>query len=84
MARSERPYRRRKEPLIDPQQLGYTVNGSSKRGWESLAEHLRKSPSELFDLMVQNLPLDEYGRPTWMPDEPTEETQDGVLQMPAA
>lgn len=81
MARSERPYRRRKEPLIDPQQLGYTVNGTSKYGWEDLAEYLKVSPSELFDIMVQNLELDEYGRPTWFPKRPTE---DGVLQMPAA
>ena len=81
MARSERPYRRRKDPLLDPQQLGYTVNGRSKRGWEDLAEFLKVSPSELFDIMVQNLPLDDYGRPTWLPEPPTE---DGVLQMPAA
>lgn len=81
MARSERPYRRRKEPLIDPQQLGYTVNGTSKHRWEHLADGLKVSPSELFDIMVQNLQLDGYGRPVWFPEPPTE---DGVLQMPAA
>ena len=81
MARSERPYRRRKEPLLDPQQLGYTVTGRSKRGWEDLAALLKVSPSALFAILVQNLPLDDYGRPTWLPEPPTE---DGVLQMPAA
>ena len=81
MARSERPYRRREQPLIDPKQLGYTVNGTSKYGWEDLAEYLKVSPSELFDIMFQNLQLDDYGRPVWFP-EPRPE--DGVLQMPAA
>lgn len=80
-AEKPRPYRRRKDPLVDGQQLGYTVNGVSKRGWEALAEHLKMSPSELFDIMVANMPLDSYGRPTWMPETPPE---DGVLPMPAA
>lgn len=81
MTRSERPYRRRKAALVDGRMLGYTVHGRNKRRWDDLAEHLEISPSELFDIMVENLPLDGYGRPTWYPEPPN---ADGVLPIDAA
>lgn len=78
MAQSTRPYRRRKEPLVDPQQLGLTVNGRSKSALEAIADSQEMSPSELFDLMVEHLQtqLDPYGRPVWLPTRPP---KDGVL-----
>jgi hypothetical protein len=81
MAPSARPYRRRKEPLVDPKQLGYTVKGRSKSTWEQIADNEQVSPSELFDLMVEHIPLDAYGRPTWLPPRPP---QDGVLPIDTA
>jgi len=81
MASSDRPYRRRKAPLVDGRMLGYTVHGRNKRRWDDLADHLKISPSELFDIMVETLPLDEYGRPTWYP-EPAD--PDGVLPIDTA
>jgi len=82
MTKSVRPYRRRKVPLVDPHQLGLTVHGRNKARWEDLAEFLKVSPSELFDTMVENLQVDEYGRPVWFPKPMDEE--DGMLRMPAA
>lgn len=81
MASSTRPYRRRKQPLVDPRQLGYTVNGQSKRIWEEDADAEQLSPSEMFDLMVEYMPRDANGRPAWLPPRTSE---DGVLPIEAA
>ena len=73
-----RLYRRNRNELrgVPTKMLGYNVTAANKARWEDLAQSLEKSPSELFDLMVDNLQLDEYGRPVWMPPQPL---KDGML-----
>lgn len=67
--------------MIQPINLGYEVEHTSKETWEALAYSLEMSPSELFDLMIDHLPLDGYGRPTWFPERPL---KDGMYEIPAA
>ena len=67
--------------MVQPTNLGYEVELTSKKRWEVLAHELEISPSELFDLMVEHLPLDAYGRPTWFPER---SLKDGMLRVPAA
>ena len=76
-----RTYRRPRGTMVRPTNLGYEVEKTSKDRWEDLAFSLEYSPSELFDLMVENLPLDAYGRPTWLPARPL---KDGMFSVPAA
>lgn len=76
-----RTYRRPRGTMVQPINLGYEVEKTSKERWEALAQSLEISPSELFDVMVEHLPLDAYGRPTWFPDRPL---KDGMLRVPAA
>ncbi len=67
--------------MVDPQMLGYEVERVNKERWDALADYLRMSPSELFDLMVENIQLDAYGRPVWLPSKPR---ADGVLPIDTA
>ena len=62
-----RTYRRPRGTMVQPINLGYEVEKTSKERWEDLARSLEYSPSELFDIMVEHLPLDAFGRPTWLP-----------------
>lgn len=76
-----RTYRRPRGTMVQPTNLGYEVEFTSKKRWEALAQELEISPSELFDVMVEHLPIDAYGRPTWFPERPL---KDGMLRVPAA
>lgn len=66
---------------IDPVTLGYDVERVNKDRWASLAAHVGMSPSALFDQMVENLPLDDRGFPTWLPEQPL---RDGELPIDSA
>lgn len=79
--KKRRTYRRPRGTMVQPTNLGYEVEFTSKSTWETLAQNLEISPSELFDVMVEHLPLDAYGRPTWFPERPP---KDGMLHVPAA
>ena len=79
--KKRRTYRRPRGTMVQPTNLGYEVELTSKKRWEALAQEVEISPSELFDLMVEHLPLDAYGRPTWFPERPL---KDGMLRVPAA
>lgn len=61
---------------IDAVTLGYEVERSSKERWAQIAEHVGISQSALFDVMVQNMQLDERGYPVWLPEKPA---RDGEL-----
>lgn len=76
-----RRYRRRRGAMTDPQMLGYMVESVNKVRWDALADYVEMSPSELFDLMVENIQLDAYGRPVWLPAQPL---KDGVLPIDTA
>lgn len=76
-----RRYRRPRGSLVDPQMLGYEVERVNKERWDALADYVEMSPSELFDLMVENIQLDAYGRPVWLPSQPL---KDGVLPIDTA
>ena len=73
-----RVFRRPRGTLSDPLMLGYEVERTHKERWDALATSLEMSPSELFDVMVDNLQLDGYGRPLWLPARPL---KDGVLDI---
>ena len=76
-----RTYRRPRGTMVQPTNLGYEVELTSKKRWEVLAHELEISPSELFHLMGEHLPVDAYGRPAWVPEGPL---KDGMLRVPAA
>lgn len=73
-----RVFRRPRGSLNDPVMLGYEAERTNKERWDALATSLEMSPSELFDKMVDNLQLDAYGRPVWLPPRPL---KDGVLDI---
>lgn len=65
----------------DPVTLGYDVERQNKDQWGKIAAHVGMSPSALFDLMVENIQLDERGYPVWLPQKPT---RDGELPIDSA
>lgn len=65
----------------DPATLFYEVERAHKEKWGEIAAHAGMSPSALFDLMVDNLELDDRGFPTWLPAQPL---RDGELPIDSA
>jgi len=63
---------------VDPVKFGIRVERRNKDRFDGLARDLGLSSAALFDLMVENLELDDQGRPTWLPDELP---KDGELPM---
>jgi hypothetical protein len=61
--------------------LGYDVERTSKDQWKRIADHVGISPSALFDLMVENIELDDRGYPVWLPVKPA---PDGELPIDSA
>lgn len=60
--------RRPRGTLVDPVQLGYPVERRNKDRFASIAQHANISAAALFDLLVENMPLNESGYPEWLPE----------------
>jgi hypothetical protein len=67
------PRRRPRGTLVDPINLGYEVERSSKEQFDQLAERCGVSSSVLFEHVVVNIPLDDNGIPMWWPTQTNEE-----------
>lgn len=69
--------RRPRGTLVDPVQLGYPVERRNKDRFAAIARNANISAAALFDLLVENMPLDEHGKPLWLHDQLAD--QDGEL-----
>jgi hypothetical protein len=67
------PRRRPRGTLVDPINLGYEVERSAKTAFDDLAERCGVSSSVLFERVVEQIPLDTNGLPTWWPEQTNEE-----------
>ena len=67
----------RKKPVVFP----LSVEEENRDRFKAIAAHNGLSASAMFDAIVQNLPLDERGRLTWLPASPL---RDGELPIDAA
>nr|AXV46278.1 hypothetical protein pA2H2_p47 [Arthrobacter sp.] len=61
--------RRPRGSVQDPIALGWKVQRENKDHFALLASKAGMSGAALFDLMVENLELDDRGLPTWVPRE---------------
>lgn len=60
-------YRRHYSSVENPQPIGWRVKGANKQHVIDMAHSAEMSAAEFFDLMVENLELDERGLPKWLP-----------------
>ena len=60
-------YRRDHSSVENPQPIGWRVKGANKQRIIDMAQLAQMSAAEFFDLMVENLELDERGLPEWIP-----------------
>lgn len=74
--------RRPRGTLVDPVQLGYPVERRNKDRFAAIARHANISAAALFDLLVENMPLDEYGNPLWLQEQLA--NKDGELPIDSA
>lgn len=58
--------RRPRGTLVDPVQLGYPVERRNKERFATIARNSNISAAALFDLLVENMTLDEHGIPLWL------------------
>jgi hypothetical protein len=58
--------RRPRGTLVDRVQLGYPVERRNKELFATIARNANISAAALFDLLVENMPLDENGCPLWL------------------
>lgn len=61
--------RRPRGSLRDPIAMGWKVERGNKDYFAQIASKAGLSGAALFDLMVENLELDERGLPIWLPRE---------------
>lgn len=64
--------RRPRGSVTDPIALGWKVQRENKDLFADLAAKAGLSGAALFDLMVENLELDERGLPAWIPQDDPE------------
>ncbi|MGP5257508.1 hypothetical protein [Glutamicibacter ardleyensis] len=60
-------YRRDHSSVENPQPIGWRVKGANKQHIIGMAQAAQMSAAEFFDLMVENLELDDRGLPEWIP-----------------
>lgn len=58
--------RRPRGTLVDPTQLGYPVERANKNKFAAVARNANISAAALFDLLVENMELNERGYPVWL------------------
>lgn len=59
-------YRRQYRSVENPVALGWRVSSANRDRVVALARKSKMSAAAFFDLMVENLELDERGVPTWV------------------
>lgn len=75
------PRRRPRGSLIDPQPLGYVVEGRSKKKLDDIADAAAVSSAVMFEHIMEHLELTGRGLPvTW----PEQELHDGELPIEPA
>lgn len=61
--------RRPRGTLVDPVQLGYPVERANKDKFANAARNANISAAALFDLLVENMELNERGYPVWLAEQ---------------
>lgn len=75
--------RRDRGTRIDPRTLGWEVEQVNKLRFAAIAAHSGLSASQLFDLMVEAMELDDEGYPVWLPKKPVRD-REGELPIDSA
>ena len=75
--------RRERGTRIDPRPLGWEVEQVNKLRFASIARHSGMSASQLFDVMVETMALDDEGYPVWLPAKPVRD-REGELPIDSA
>ena len=75
--------RRDRGTRIDPVALGWEVERTNKSRFAQIAKHSGMSASQLFDVLVETLQLDDEGYPVWLPEKPIRD-RDGELPIDSA
>lgn len=52
---------------VDPISLGIIVERANRDRFAQIARNANMTSSAMFDSLVVNMPLDEAGRPVWLP-----------------
>lgn len=65
-------YRRRYRSVENPVALGWRVSSANRDRVTALARKSHMSAAAFFELMVENLQLDERGVPGWVPHDEDE------------
>ncbi|GAA1821419.1 hypothetical protein [Agromyces neolithicus] len=75
------PYRRKRGTMVKPVRAGWEIEERTKMKLETLAYHLKVSPSRFLEELVDHIEVDVRGYPTWWPQA---ELQDGELPIDSA
>lgn len=67
---------------IEPVSIRFLIERKNKERFAAIAAHSNYSASALFDVMVENIQLDDEGYPVWLPERPTH--QNGELPIDSA
>lgn len=66
---------------VSPVTAGWEIEKANRDRFNAIAAHNGMSGGAMLDQLIVNLPLDQRGRPVWLPAVPT---QDGELPIDAA
>lgn len=66
---------------VSPVTAGWSIEKASRDRFNAIAERNGMSAGAMFDLLIENMPLDLRGRPLWLP---AVEPKDGELPIDAA
>ncbi|MGO2520392.1 MAG: hypothetical protein ACTH8F_09735 [Microbacterium sp.] len=68
---------------VDPVRVGWLIEGDRKRTLDRVAANVGVSSSVFLERLIEHLEdeLNQYGRPTWWPDD---DRRDGELPIDAA
>lgn len=67
---------------VEPIPIGYVVEKAARDRFKLIAARADMSAAALFDAVAMNMPLDEHGYPTWLPEKPG--LKDGELPIDSA
>jgi hypothetical protein len=70
------PYRRKRGTVVKPVRAGWEIELRTKERVDSLARHLKVSPSYFVEQLVDHIEVDLRGVPTWWPQR---ELEDGEM-----
>ena len=64
-----------------PVAAGWKIEERNRDRFNAIAEHNDLSAGAMLDQLIENMPLDDLGRPLWLPPKPL---KDGELPIEAA